>query len=120
MMKLSKYNFIIERDNCLLLYNCLSEKLTLLQPELYVLLMKEDIETLCVKHPTFYEYLKSEDYIVPKDKDEYANLIDFWKQLDCSETSFSVFVNPTLDCNRVDFLLESILKINKNEKEFKS
>lgn len=98
-MKLSKYNFIIERDNCLLLYNCLSEKLTLLQPELYVLLMKEDIETLCVKHPTFYEYLKSEAYIVPKDKDEYADLIDIWKQLDCSETSFSVFVNPTLDCN---------------------
>ncbi|HCD77049.1 MAG TPA: hypothetical protein DEQ27_01470 [Prevotella sp.] len=56
-MKLSKYNFILEKEDNLLLYNCRSEKMTLLQPELYVLLLQEDIEGVRIKHPTFYDYL---------------------------------------------------------------
>lgn len=98
-MKLSKYNFILEKEDNLLLYNCRSEKMTLLQPELYVLLLQEDIEGVRIKHPTFYDYLCTESYLVPKEKDEYVDLIDSWKRYDSSEESFSVFINPTLDCN---------------------
>lgn len=97
--KQSKYNFVVKRDEYLLLYNCQTEKLTVLQPELYLLLRNDDFETLRQKHPIFYDYLCTEGYLVTEDKDEAKSVIDRWKEMDTSEESFSVFVNPTLDCN---------------------
>lgn len=99
MKKQSKYNFVVKRDEYLLLYNCQTEKLTVLQPELYLLLRNNDFETLRQKHPTFYDYLCKEGYLVSGDKDEAQSVIARWKEIDTSEESFSVFINPTLDCN---------------------
>ena len=63
-MKLSKYSFIVKKDDVLLLYNCWSERLTVIQPELAALLKNGDINVIKKKHPTFYEYLLSEKYII--------------------------------------------------------
>lgn len=99
MKKQSKYNFVVKKDEFLLLYNCQTERLTLLQPELYLLLRNNDLETLNQKHPAFYDYLCEADYLVPEDKDEARSVVDKWKEMDTSEESFGVFINPTLDCN---------------------
>ena len=99
MKKQSKYNFVVKKNKYLFLYNCRTEKLTVLQPELYLLFRNNEFEILRQKHPVFYDYLCKENYLVSEEQDEAQDIIERWKEIDTSENSFSVFLNPTLDCN---------------------
>lgn len=99
MKKQSKYNFVVKKNKYLFLYNCRTEKLTVLQPELYLLFRNNEFEILRQKHPVFYDYLCKENYLVSEEQDEAQDIIERWKEIDTSESSFSVFLNPTLDCN---------------------
>lgn len=98
-MKLSKYTFIVKKDNVLLMYNCWSEKMTVIQPELFMLLKNNNIDTLKEKHPAFYSYLLSEKYIVENDIKEEKLVIEQWINEEHNPTSFGIFINPTLNCN---------------------
>ena len=69
------------------------------QPELLPLLKSDEVDEIRKKHPVFYEFLLSEKYIVPDDVREEEQIIEQWKSEENSPASFSVFVNPTLDCN---------------------
>ena len=45
-MKLSKYSYIVNKEDLLLLYNCSTEKITVVQPELLPLLKSDGVEEI--------------------------------------------------------------------------
>lgn len=98
-MKLSKYSFIIRKEKIIFLYNCWTEKITVIQSELAALLYKDKINDIKKKHPTFYEHLLTERYIVDDGVIEEEQVIKQWESEETNATSFTIFVNPTLNCN---------------------
>lgn len=56
-MKKSKYNFVIEKDGFMLLYNLASEKMALLDNANYVLYDTSDLMSLSESNATFFNFL---------------------------------------------------------------
>lgn len=63
-MKISKYTFIERKEDCSVLYNCSNEKLTLIENKLADLLRDRDTDELKRLHPSFYQYLVENRYLI--------------------------------------------------------
>ena len=72
-----------------------------LHPELYTLIKEhsENIEELQTLHPELFESLVNAKFIVDLDCDEAQILLDSYNAIDCNPSSFSIIINPTLECN---------------------
>lgn len=97
-MKLSKYTHIIRKGTCSIIYNCHTEAVSAVENKLADFLNDGNIESIASIHPEFYDFLRESEFIVPTDEIEYEKVIERWKKEEESPT-YSVFVNPTLDCN---------------------
>lgn len=100
-MKTSFYNIIQKRDDIYLLYNCLYEKIILLCPELFALIEenKNHINEIESIHPTLYNYLLEDRFIVKDSTNETLEFIQTLQKSDTFYDSFRLIINPTLDCN---------------------
>lgn len=96
--KKSIYNYLTEVDGRWLLYNTFSDEVCLLAPETKALYACE-IDEIEERHPDFYHYLVHKGFLVAESVDEVVRCIDTWQQEDDDPRSFSLTINPTLDCN---------------------
>lgn len=101
MKKLSKYNYWYSLRNKTVLYNILSDELLVLLPPI-VSLIKEnvtDIDKIGSLHPDLYQVLLDMSMIVDDTVDESELVVEMWKKEDMNSETFSMTINPTLDCN---------------------
>lgn len=98
-MKKSKYNFVIEKDGFMLLYNLASEKMALLDNANYVLYDTSDLMSLSESNATFFYFLKEKGFIVDNSVDESTRVIEKWRKKDNSKEFFGLTIIPTLGCN---------------------
>lgn len=99
--KLSKYNYLLHGSHSVLLYNCASDAILLLIPQLAELLEQNlnQAERIREVHEEFFLALEEKGFIVPTDSDEVENFISRLKEEECSPRRFNVTINPTMDCN---------------------
>ena len=101
-MKQSFYNHIEDNGTNYALYNCRTDELVLMNPDLKRLWTAHaatDVDALRAIHPTFYAYLCEKGFLVDDALDEVQDYIDELARSDRSGATFSIYVNPTLDCN---------------------
>lgn len=98
-MKISKYTFIERKEDCSVLYNCSNEKLTLIENKLADLLRDRNTDELKRLHPSFYQYLVENRYLIPSDENEEDQVIEEWKNEDHDSSHLTISINPTMDCN---------------------
>ncbi len=99
MMKKSRYNSTHKIKGQTVLYNAYSERLCVMDDTVARLYETHEPDELQGIHPSFYDYLKDNEFIVPTELDEVKKLIDSWNQVDTDATRFNLSVNPTLNCN---------------------
>lgn len=102
-MKFSFYNIIREVEGGHILYNTVSENMLILNSETkdLLLLMKDTLNKLQKIHPTLYNQLIEDQFIIDDNIDEQTKYINQIKQDDLPETftNYTIIINPTLDCN---------------------
>lgn len=100
-MRLNKYVHFIEAEGCCFLFDISTGYVLALNTRLYTVVQSHscNIESLRHIHPALYEHLLSEKMIVEDDFNETEALIESYKAIDCDNRSFSIIINPTLDCN---------------------
>lgn len=101
-MKLSYYTYSEPRGKNLVIYNCRTDALVVLNEDLRSLWEKhipEHIDCLKDIHPTFYSHLIQKKFIVNDDINEAADFQNELREIDKSFDSFCIYVNPTLNCN---------------------
>jgi uncharacterized protein len=100
-MKFSQFNSIVPSENQYVLYNSFQQKVILLVPELYDLLISSinSIDKINEYHPVFYQYLVHHKFIVENSADEVKEVITLRNNIDENEKEFILFINPTLNCN---------------------
>ncbi|WP_326982461.1 radical SAM protein [Chryseobacterium sp. MYb264] len=101
-MKYSQFNSIVYIDERYYLYNSFSQKFLIIDPILKDLLeasKNENIEDLEEIHPTFYNYLVAEDFIISREIDEVEKVKKIAKAVDENQSNFLLTINPTMNCN---------------------
>jgi len=101
-MKYSQFNSIIPYDDKFILFNSFTQKFLLIEPLLRDLLTAaktEGVDSLEEVHPTFYSYLKAEEYLVSHEIDEVEKVKKVVKEVDENHSSFLLTINPTMNCN---------------------
>lgn len=101
-MKYSQFNSVIPYENKFTLYNSFTQKFLIIEPLLKDLLeaaRHEGVDSLAEIHPTFYDYLKKEQYLVDSETDEVQKVRDLVAEVDENVDSFLLTVNPTMNCN---------------------
>lgn len=101
-MKYSQFNSIVFHKNKYHLYNSLTQKFLVMDPVLKDLLdaaKTEGIEGLKEVHPDFYNYLETEEYLIPDSTDEIEKVRKIVKLVDENHHSFLLTINPTMNCN---------------------
>jgi uncharacterized protein len=101
-MKYSQFNSIIPFDGKYALYNSFSQKAIFLESTLKDILSAariEGIDALQEIHPTFYDYLAEQAFLVPSEVNEVDKVKALVKQTDENQNSFLLTVNPSMNCN---------------------
>ncbi|MGC8751177.1 radical SAM protein [Hydrotalea sp.] len=101
-MKFSKYNSIIPYNDKFAIYNAFYQKVIFVESFLKELLeaaILEGIEGLKEIHPTFYEYLINESFIVNESVDELQLVKDLRYKVDYNPELFFLTINPSMNCN---------------------
>ena len=98
-MKKSLYNFLFLCEGDWVLFNLATEEMSLLDAKVKQIYEENDMEGIRRLHPDFYAFLTEKRFAVPDDEDEAAACIARWDREDNDPTTFSLTVNPTLDCN---------------------
>ena len=101
-MKQSFYNHIEDDGTNYALYNCRTDELVLMNPDLKRLWTAHaatDVDALRTIHPTFYAYLCEKGFLVDDALDEVQDYVDELARSDQSGATFSIHINPTLNCN---------------------
>lgn len=98
-MKKSLYNHLSFTDESWVLYNAFTDEVSVLAPEVKELYEKHDVDEIRKIHPEFYDYLQTKQFLVPESENESSKCIAKWDKEDNDPSSFSLTVNPTLDCN---------------------
>lgn len=101
MKKFSIYNYWYKTRKHVLLYNAYSDDVLVLLPSIADLIKKQmsEIEQLSEIHPQLYQTLLCKQMIVDEDVDESEKVIEQWKSEDNAMNTFSITINPTMDCN---------------------
>ncbi len=101
-MKYSQFNSIVPYQEKFALFNSFNNRVLFLVPELRDLLqaaIREGIENLKEVHPTFYDYLLDQEYLVDDSCDEVGNVKALSKIVDENPKTFLLTINPTMNCN---------------------
>lgn len=98
-MKKSIYNFLSYVDGNWVLYNAFTDGVSILAPEVKKMYEECDLEEIQKLHPDFYTYLQMKQFIIPSSESEAEKCIAKWDKEDNDPSSFSLTINPTLDCN---------------------
>jgi uncharacterized protein len=101
-MKYSQFNSIIPFEGKYALFNAFTQRAMFLEDTLKDILnaaKTEGIDGLQEIHPTFYDYLTNQSFIVPSEVNEVDKVKALVKQTDENETSFLLTVNPSMNCN---------------------
>lgn len=98
-MKKSRYNFLRQVGAQSVLYNAMTESVTILDPTVAQLYQDKSVNEIQGLHPDFYDHLCNNGYIVSDDTDELQTQIQQWDSDDNDQRKFSLSVNPTLNCN---------------------
>jgi uncharacterized protein len=121
-MKFSQFNSIIPYQEKFALYNSFNQKVIFILPELKDLLnaaVFEGIDKLEEIHPTFYKYLRDQEYIINSSDDEIFKVKELSKSIDENDTSFYLTINPTMNCNfKCWYCYETHVKQSKLDIEF--
>lgn len=101
-MKYSQFNTVLPYKGKYVLFNSFNQKLIFLETDLKDLLeaaRHEGIDGLADVHPTFYEYLKEQEFLVQDGADEVQKVKDLSKSVDENTGSFLLTINPSMNCN---------------------
>lgn len=100
-MKWSFYNIITNNEGRYLLYNCLNEKVLLLEQNIKLFLEEnsQNVNNIMYLHPDLYDCLCNEKFVVDESLDEVNYFLSQVKGSDTSSEYFNLIINPTLDCN---------------------
>lgn len=98
-MKKSIYNYLSKIDGNWVLYNALTDELGILSDKIKTLYEDCTLEEIRHIHPDFYTFLLNKGYAVPANQDETETCIERWEREDNDSKSFTLVINPTLDCN---------------------
>lgn len=101
-MKFSQFNSIRPHQGKFALYNSLTQQVIFIVPELEELLkaaLHEGIDNLEEFHPTFYHYLREQEFIVPDSDDEVEKVKEISRRIDENPEEFLLTINPTMNCN---------------------
>ncbi len=99
MYKFSKYNSIIPlSDNISALYNSKEDKCIVIKRNLeeYFKLTPVDLEK---NHPSIYQNLLDINAIVDQNLDELQEVIKRSKEVDYTDKTYRLIINPTMNCN---------------------
>jgi len=100
-MKTSYYNYLIDNGNDSILYNCYTDELLLMLPDV-LSIYKDNVahpERIKDIHPSFFQYLRGKGFLVDDEKNEQESIIANWEKTNNESRTFSITINPTLDCN---------------------
>ena len=101
-MKYSKHNAIIPYKEKYALYNSFHQRVMFLDPSLKDILQAaiiEGIDNLNSIHPTFYQYLKEQEYLLETDIDEIEMVKELRHTVDYNNDLFFLTINPSMNCN---------------------
>lgn len=101
-MKFSQFNSIVPFERNFALFNALHQKVILVEANLEGLLraaVANGIEGLARVHPSFYDYLVKEQFIVDEAVDEVGIIKRLTEDIDNNKSSFLLTVNPNMTCN---------------------
>ncbi len=120
-MKYSQFNSIISFDDKYALYNSFEQKVIFLDVELKELLeagIIEGIDNFKEIHPSFYEYLATNSFIVNDDVDEVEKVKEISKAVDENYRAYMLTINPTMNCNfKCWYCYETHIKKSRLENE---
>ena len=98
-MKYSQFNSIVYIDERYYLYNSFSQKFLVIDPILKDLLeasKNQNIEDLKEIHPTFYNYLIAEDFIIFREIDEVEKVKKIAKAVDENQSNFLLTIRESV------------------------
>ncbi|MDR1654013.1 MAG: SPASM domain-containing protein, partial [Prevotellaceae bacterium] len=99
----SQFNAIIPFENgCYALYNSFEQRVIFLAEELKQILensIKLGIDTLKEIHPTFFDNLLVNKFLVANNFNEIEAVKKISKKIDNNQNQFLLTINPTLNCN---------------------
>ena len=101
-MKFSQFNSILPHQGKFALYNSYTQAVIFIVPELEELLaaaIREGIDGLKEFHPTFYQYLMEQEFIVDDALDEVEKVKALSRSIDENPEEFLLTINPTMNCN---------------------
>ena len=102
-MKYSQFNSLLKyKGEKFVLYNSFEQKFIFLDERLKEILeqkIEDNIDSLALIHPTFYDYLKDHHFLVDDNCDEVQNVMDVSKQIDENPLIYMLTINPTMNCN---------------------
>lgn len=99
--KVSRYNIEIEYNDCILLYNSLSNNLIPISIKDYTVVetLMDYLPEFLNKYPQLYRTFKKSGFIVSLDFDELAYIKFQNNKYVYGNSNYKITINPTLDCN---------------------
>lgn len=101
-MKFSHYNNIVKYGQKHALYNSLTDKVILIDNELSTILrtvITEGIDKLQFIHPSFFETLVKEKFLIHSKINELNQVKKFARKVDFNDSIYYLTINPTMNCN---------------------
>ncbi|MDD4759700.1 MAG: radical SAM protein [Bacteroidaceae bacterium] len=101
MNKFSKYNYLVDNGNNVLLYNTANDQIIALQLQIATIIREHmsNIDAIKRIHPILYANMLEKGFIVDSEVDETCELINKWNANENLSTIFSMIIIPTLECN---------------------
>ena len=98
-LKKSIYNHLSFIDGNWVLYNAYSDEIGILAEEVKRIYEDNTLDEIKNIHPEFYNFLQEKGFSVPFSEAEAEKCITKWNKEDEDSSSFTLTINPTLDCN---------------------
>jgi uncharacterized protein len=102
VMKFSQFNSFVPFEENRALFNALYQKVIFIEPSLESLLkaaIAGGIDGLKFQHPSFYNFLIEQQFIVDDFTDEIGAVKRLVEQIDGDQSSFFLMINPNMTCN---------------------
>lgn len=120
-MKYSQFNAIVPIEEKFALYNTFNQKVIFLEETLKDILIAathEGIDNLKLVHPTFFDYLVEQSFVIQNDIDEVGEVKKVVNEIDNNYNSFVLTINPSMNCNfKCWYCYETHVKGSKLDEE---
>ena len=99
-MKYSQFNSLVATADALAYFNAFSQKAIFLDQALFDLLSsRPSAARLQAVHPSFYDHLLDNAFIVPDELDEVSAVRNLSATVDWDASTFMLTLNPNMTCN---------------------